>query len=57
MTERLAIRDLVKKHGPESLKATFENEAMFNEFEDLKEKYALEFEEHGIEKLCLLREG
>ncbi|TEB05572.1 hypothetical protein Psch_02613 [Pelotomaculum schinkii] len=53
LIEQLARRDMIEKHGLDKMKSIFEDEDIFNELEDLKDKYAREFEENGIRRLRL----
>jgi hypothetical protein len=52
LTERLATRDLILKEGKEKVMAMDDEERLVKT-EDLREKYAVEFERHGISRLII----
>lgn len=55
LIDRLAKGDLVEKHGLEILPRISEEESIYEELEYFKEKYCIEFEERGVEKLHRVR--
>lgn len=53
LTERLARRDLVIKHGKNVITKVYKDEQLFNELEDIKEKYNDVFSKEGLKNLSL----
>ena len=52
LMERLAMRDLILKEGKEKVIAMDDEEKLVKT-EDLREKYAAEFEKHGLSRLII----
>lgn len=53
LVERLARRDLAAKHGKTIITRVYKDEKLFNELEDIKEKYDEIFKQDGLKNLKL----
>jgi hypothetical protein len=51
LIERLAMRDLVEKHGSEITTSVYEDKNTFMKLQNLQDKYVKEFKNHGIKNL------
>ena len=53
LTERLARRDLAIKHGKGIITRVYKDQELYNELEDIKEKYSEVFSKAGLKDLKL----
>lgn len=51
LIERLAKRDVVKKHGKQSITRIYKDENLFNELQEVKKEYSKEFSKNGLKEL------